>query len=66
MEVTERMGADGSTVEPLSEASVISAGKTLIGEDIEAVAIAFINSYRNPAHELQAEAIIRANFPHPL
>ena len=66
MEVTERMAADGSTVEPLSEASVIAAGKTLVGEDIEAVAIAFINSYRNPAHELQAEAIIRANFPHLL
>ena len=28
MEVTERMAADGSTVEPLSEASVIAAGKT--------------------------------------
>ena len=66
MEVTERMAADGSTVEPLSEAGVISAGKALVAEDIEAVAIAFINSYRNPAHELQAEAIIRANFPHLL
>jgi N-methylhydantoinase A len=66
MEATERMAADGSVVEPLSEASVVSAGKALVGEDIEAVAIAFINSYRNPAHELQAEAIIRANFPHLL
>jgi N-methylhydantoinase A len=66
LEVTERMAADGSTVEPLSEASVIAAGKALVAEDIEAVAIAFINSYRNPAHELQAEAIIRANFPHLL
>ncbi|WP_441279621.1 hydantoinase/oxoprolinase family protein [Tardiphaga sp. 172_B4_N1_3] len=63
MEVTERMAADGTTVEPLSEASVIAAGEALLAEDIEAVAIAFINSYRNPAHELQAEAILRANFP---
>ena len=52
-----------STVEPLSEAGVIAAGKALVAEDIEAVAIAFINSYRNPAHELQAEAILRAQFP---
>jgi N-methylhydantoinase A len=66
MEVNERMAADGSTVEPLSEASVIAAGKALVAEDIEAVAIAFINSYRNPAHELQAEAILRAHFPHLL
>src|ERR1700742_2144228 len=66
LEVNERMAADGEVVEPLSEASVISAGKALVAEDIEAVAIAFINSYRNPAHELQAEAILRARFPHLL
>src|ERR1700751_2515424 len=51
LEVIERMAADGSPVEPLSEASLMSAAKTLIADDIEAVAIAFINSYRNPAHE---------------
>ena len=62
-EVSERMAADGEVVEPLSEASVINAGMALVAEDIEAVAIAFINSYRNPAHELQAEAILREKFP---
>jgi N-methylhydantoinase A len=63
VEAAERMAADGSVVEPLSEASVIAAGQALVAEGIEAVAIAFINSYRNPAHELQAEAILRARFP---
>lgn len=63
MEVDERLAADGSVVEPLSEASVIAAGEALVAEGIEAVAIAFINSYRNAAHELQAEAILRAKFP---
>jgi len=63
VEVTERMAADGSVVEPLSEATVIAAGQALVADGIEAVAIAFINSYRNPAHELQAEAILRARFP---
>jgi len=63
LEVTERMAADGQMVEPLSEASVIAAGQALVAEDIEAVAIAFINSYRNPVHELQAEAILKAKFP---
>lgn len=62
-EVVERMAADGSVVEPLSEATVIAAGQALVADGIEAVAIAFINSYRNPAHELQAEAILRARFP---
>jgi N-methylhydantoinase A len=63
VEAAERMAADGSVVEPLSEASVIAAGHALVSEGIEAVAIAFINSYRNPAHELQAEAILRERFP---
>jgi N-methylhydantoinase A len=63
MEVTERLAADGSVVVPLSESDVIVAGKALIAEDIEAVAIAFINSYRNDAHERQAEAILKAHFP---
>jgi len=63
LEVVERMAADGSVVEPLSEASVVIAGEALMAQDIEAVAIAFINSYRNPAHELEAAAILRARFP---
>jgi N-methylhydantoinase A len=62
-EVVERMAADGSVVEPLSEASVVAAGEALMAQDIEAVAIAFINSYRNPAHEIEAAAILRARFP---
>ena len=63
LEVVERMAADGSVVEPLSEASVVTAGEALMAQDIEAVAIAFINSYRNPAHEIEAAAILRARFP---
>jgi N-methylhydantoinase A len=63
LEVVERMAADGSVVEPLSEASVVAAGEALMAQDIEAVAIAFINSYRNPAHELEAAAILRTRFP---
>jgi N-methylhydantoinase A len=62
-EVTERMAADGSVVEPLSEASVVAAGEALAAQEIEAVAVVFINSYRNPAHELAAAAILRARFP---
>ncbi|WP_298107538.1 hydantoinase/oxoprolinase family protein [Bradyrhizobium sp.] len=62
-EVNERMAADGSVVEPLSEATVIAAGEALAAQDIEAVAVVFINAYRNPAHELEAAAILRAHFP---
>ena len=58
LEVDERMAADGSIVGPLSEESLFSAEQSL-SDDIEAVAIAFINSYRNPMHELRAEALSR-------
>jgi N-methylhydantoinase A len=63
LEVTERMAADGSVVVPLDEDGVLAAGQQLVDAGIEAVAIAFINSYRNPVHEERAEAILRAAFP---
>ncbi|MGE3066206.1 MAG: hydantoinase/oxoprolinase family protein [Hyphomicrobiaceae bacterium] len=63
LEVTERLAGDGSVVTPLSEEDVVKAGTWLLEQGIEAAAIAFINSYRNPAHELQAEAILKAHCP---
>src|SRR5262249_21329472 len=63
LEVIERVAADGAVVEPLSETSVITAAEALVADGIEAIAIVFINAYRNPAHELEAEKILRARFP---
>ena len=63
LEVAERMAADGSIVTPLDEAGVVEAGRALVADGIEAIAIAFLNSYRNPAHEQRAEALLRAAIP---
>jgi N-methylhydantoinase A len=63
MEVTERLAADGSVIEPINEADVLAAGQSLVSQGIEAIAIAFINSYRNPAHEQRAEAVLKTAFP---
>jgi N-methylhydantoinase A len=63
LEVRERIAADGAIVEPLDEKGVVAAARQLAAAGIEAIAICFINSYRNPAHEQQAEARIRAAFP---
>lgn len=63
LEVAERIAADGSIVTPLDEDAVVAAGRALIADGIEAVAIAFLNSYRNPAHEQRAEAVLREAFP---
>src|SRR6185503_6304897 len=44
LEVTERIAADGSVVEPLNEASVVAAGEQFVAAAIQAVAICLINS----------------------
>ncbi|MFF6980227.1 hydantoinase/oxoprolinase family protein [Streptomyces sp. NPDC008343] len=61
--VAERIGADGSVVEPLDEDAVREAGRRLVDQGVEAVAVGFINSYRNPTHELRAVDILREAFP---
>jgi N-methylhydantoinase A len=63
LEVTERIAADGAIVTPLDEASVRGAADRLRREGIEAVAICFINSYVNYAHERRAAAILREHAP---
>jgi N-methylhydantoinase A len=63
LEVTERIAADGAIVTPLVEADVIAAGRRFAAEGVASVAIAFINSYANPAHEIAAERLLRAHFP---
>jgi N-methylhydantoinase A len=63
LEVVERVAADGTVVEPLSEASLLTAAEALVAEGVQAVAVVFINSYRNPVHELEAEKILRARYP---
>ncbi|MFZ1921293.1 MAG: hydantoinase/oxoprolinase family protein [Xanthobacteraceae bacterium] len=63
LEASERMAADGSVVAPLNEASVRHAAATFVAEKVEAIALCFINSYVNDAHERRAAAIIRECAP---
>jgi N-methylhydantoinase A len=59
LEVTERVLADGSVHRPLVEDDVRAAAAHFIEEDVESVAIVFINSHANFAHELAAEQLLR-------
>jgi N-methylhydantoinase A len=63
LEVEERIAADGSVVRPLDEAGLDAAMGFLVAEGVEAVALCFINSYRNPAHERAALARLRRDYP---
>ncbi|MFI4997728.1 MAG: hydantoinase/oxoprolinase family protein [Hyphomicrobiales bacterium] len=62
-EVGERILADGSVDTELDEASVVEALGAARQAGAAAVAICFLNSYRNPAHEQRALAIARQGFP---
>ncbi len=59
LDVTERVRADGSVERPLIEADVRVALQTFTEEGVECVAVVFMNSHANPAHELAAAAALR-------
>ena len=63
LEVSGRIAADGSVVEPLDRAGVLAAGETFRRNGIEAVAVCFINSYVNPAHEQEAASVLADAYP---
>ncbi|MDX6687873.1 MAG: N-methylhydantoinase, partial [Baekduia sp.] len=58
--VGERVLADGSIHAPLAGADVTAAAEAFAGGGVDAVAIAFMNAYANPAHELEAERLLRS------
>jgi len=62
-EVDERVGADGRVITPLDVPALQELARALRDERVEAVAVCFINSYTNPAHELQAKAVLEGLLP---
>ena len=63
LSATERIDATGAVVTPLSRDSVLRAVDLFRAEQVEAIAICFLNSYRNPAHEHACRAIIQEVWP---
>ena len=61
--VTERIAADGQIVTALAAEEVEREYRWLKERGAEAIAICFLNAYRNPAHELAARRIIDALDP---
>ncbi|OWT80275.1 5-oxoprolinase [Achromobacter sp. HZ28] len=62
-EVTERIAADGSVLQELDEEDVVRIASEMKAADIEAVAICFMHSYRNDAHERRTRDILAAALP---
>jgi N-methylhydantoinase A len=61
--VSERVAADGTVIKPLDEEAVRAAGALLRKRGVQAVAVAFLHSYANPAHEHRAVEILREELP---
>ena len=62
-EITERLAADGSIVEPLAVDEVAGIVDALRDEGIRAVAVCLLHSFRNPDHERAIAARLHALAP---
>ena len=58
--VRERMRPDGTVSVPLDRESLDRAIEQLAAADVRAVAVCFLHAWRNPSHEQQAAAAVRA------
>lgn len=61
--VPERLDVHGRVKLPLDEAAVARVAERLKAEEIEAVAVALIHAYVNPAHEVRIREILQEHCP---
>ncbi len=59
LEVDERIASDGSVIAPLSSESLLRLTAQLQKRGIQSVAIALLNSYKNPSHEQHLASYLR-------
>ena len=63
IEAQERIGADGTIVKELDEASLRESLATLSSQNIEALTVCLINSFTNPVHEEMVREISNELLP---
>ncbi len=64
LEVTERIDVEGRVLAPLADAAAESVARKAAGLGVEAVAVALLNAYANPAHEQALGARLAGVVPH--
>ena len=62
-EISERIDAQGTVLIKLDETQVRTVVAAAVAQGVEAIAILFLHSYRNPAHEQRVKQIIEQEFP---
>lgn len=63
LEIPERMTAEGDIETPLDEEAVRKATVRLREFGVTSIAIVFLHSYINPAHELRARELVLEEYP---
>ena len=63
LELDERVLSDGEVLTPVDPGEVEALARQLAADGVEAVAVALLHSYRNPAHERRVEAILNEFAP---
>ena len=62
-EIPERVDAQGNVLVALDEDAVRAAAAALVGDGVECIAVCYLFSFLNPAHELATRAIIERAHP---
>ena len=62
-DVEERVDAAGRVLEPLAEAGLRPVAEALARREVEAVAVCYLHSYANPAHEEATTAFLEDALP---
>ena len=62
-DVEERVDAAGRVLEPLAEAGLRPVAEALARREVEAVAVCYLHSYANPAHEEATTALLEDALP---
>lgn len=63
LEATERVDYEGTVLKELSEEDVRAAARTFAARGIEAVAVAYLNSFMNPENEIRSREILQEELP---
>ena len=62
-EIRERLDYQGEVLDPLVPEDVVRAVRKLLADGVQSIAVSFLFSYANPAHEIAAARIIREMAP---
>ena len=62
-EIGGRVTGDGAELEPLDEEAVRAAARRLRAAGVDSIAVCFLHSYADPAHERRARALLLEEHP---